>query len=106
MEKYFKSYKDLLNFDFSKLEPEKSNYLTLIPVNGILPRLKLGSSLKNWKWVNVEYDQARTPEIFFEITPKWLTTTIIKPTGECRRRVDFELNQKDPKSIIQELFEE
>jgi hypothetical protein len=95
----FKSIKELLNYDFSQLEPQKSNWFIIRPKNGTFPQLK-SNQLCKWRLIS-KGNPTDTPQILFEITPKWLTITITKPSGMIRE--DFELKQ-DPKTLIQELF--
>jgi len=102
MQKTFSSYNELLDFDFSELEPQTSNYLRIIPINGIFPKVKKEFELKKWKIV--ERHNASSPEILFEITPRWITITIHRMGGLVRRR-DFPCLRKDPRAIIQAVFE-
>ena len=99
MEKIFNSFKELLSFDFTKLEPQKSNYLRLIPSDGNLPKVKKEFQPKKWRVITRE----PKTEIIFEITPRWLTITIHGLKDSTRE--NFEIN-KNPKELIERMFEE
>lgn len=102
MEKTFKSFKELLDFNFSELEPQKSNYLRLIPSDEILPKVREEFEPKKWKIVERHRDS--DPGIVFEITPRWMTITIHRKTGFTRRK-DFPIFGKNPKDVILDIFE-
>lgn len=100
MEKTFQSFEELLEFDFSKLEPSKSNYLRLIPTDGILPTVKKEFHPKRWHGITRDKSNQ---EILFEITPLWLTVTICEQREA--KREHFEIRKRDVKSLIREIFE-
>lgn len=100
MEKTFKTFHELLNFDFTELEPQKSNYLRLIPSDGILPTINKEFHPKRWRGIT---QNETIPQIIFEITPNWLSITVHE-TKEAKRE-HFELLKKDAKSLIREIFE-
>lgn len=103
MNKIFKSLEELLNFDFSGLRPQKSNYLKLIPDDGVLP--KVNKKFHPERWFGVTYQKEVETEIIFEITPMWVTITIKK--GKESRKENFRITPgKDAKSIIKEIFEQ
>ena len=101
MEKIFNSFYELLNFDFTELEPQRSNYLRLIPSDGNLPKVKKEFHYKKWRVVSRRKNYPS--RITFETTPRWLTITIHEVSGS--KRNDFNLLKKDPKILIQEIFE-
>lgn len=99
MEHNFNSIKEVLAFDFTKLEPNKSNYLRVIPKNGKLRNVNNKYEPKKWRMIS---KRATKPEIEFEITPRWLTITI---SGESEtRREDFYIFRKDVASVIKDIF--
>ena len=98
MEKTFKTFHELLEFDFCNLEPQKSNYLKIIPDDGILPAV----NTKKWRIIN--HPNRLKPQIVFEITPLWITITIHET--KVSKREDFRLREKIPKDLIQEIFEQ
>ena len=96
MEKIFKSIEELLDFDFSQLTPQSSNYLLIIPPNGeTLPKVRKEHEPNRWKIVERHRDSA--PGIVFEIT-------IHRKTGFTRRK-DFPILGKNPKDVILDIFE-
>lgn len=100
MEKLFKNFDELLEFDFSKLEPQKSNYLWINLSNG-LPKIK-----KKEDWSVRRRSEDLIPKIVFEITPRWLTITIHRGEGKTTIEGNFELKKgMDPKKLIQEILE-
>ena len=103
MEKIFKSIEELLDFDFSQLTPQSSNYLLIIPPNGeTLPKVRKEHEPNRWKIVERHGDS--DPGIVFEITPRWMTITIHRKTGFTRRK-DFPILGKNPKDVILDIFE-
>ena len=100
MEKTFKTLPELLDFDFTTLEPQKSNYLRLIPSDGILPSINKEFHPK--KWHGIARDES-VPQITFEITPLWLSVTIREPKEA--KKEHFEIRKRDVKSLIREMFE-
>ena len=101
MERTFKTLKEILDFDFSSLEP-KSNYISFTPSNGKLPRVRNEFQFKKWR-VITRLREA-TPKIIIEITPKWLTITIHEGNDKETRRGNFERKRKNPKSISPEII--
>ena len=101
MQKTFQSLEDLLEFDFSNLEPQKSNYLRLIPNDGVLPTVNKKFHPK--RWIATTHQEESASQITFEITPLWVTITIHE--SKESRKEDFEALGKDAKSIITEVFE-
>lgn len=101
MKRTFQSFEELLDFDFSLLEPQKSNYLILIPPDGALPIVNKKFHPK--RWMAVTHQEESIPKITFEITPLWVTITINE--SKESRKEDFETLRKNAKSIITEVFE-
>ena len=102
MKKVFSSFSELLDFDFSQLEPCCSNYLILEPNDGILPTVKKGYYFGKWRVIS-RSDSDSHPTMTIEITPRWVTITIYD--GKSKRKEDFECVRQTPKALIQEIFE-
>ena len=104
MNKVFQSFDELLDFDFSELE-HRSNYLNLIPSDGILP--KINEEFHPTKWQVRSHPKELEPQIVFEITPKWLIVTFhgLNNTVQNAFKLRFKSFENDAKSIIKKIFE-
>jgi hypothetical protein len=100
MEKVFETLREVMDFDFSKLDPCKSNYITI----NSLPAFKESQNLEKWRVVAKPQDNTH-PRILLEITPKWLTVTVHQGENLSSRRINIPCYKKDPKSILKGIFE-
>ena len=100
MEKVFETLREIMDFDFSKLTPCKSNYLTI----NSLPPFKERQNFDKWRVVAKPQNNIQ-PKILLEITPKWLTITIHQGGDLSSRRINIPCYKKDPKSILKGIFE-
>lgn len=100
MEKVFETLREVMDFDFSKLTPGKSNYLTI----NSLPAFKESQNFDKWRVVAKPQNNAH-PKILLEITPKWLTITVHQGGDLSSRRINIPCHKKDPKSILKGIFE-
>ena len=96
MEKLFRNFNELLEFDFTELEPQKSNYLG-VPLSNGLPKRKIK---EGWRTKGKSHDLV--PKVIFEISPRWVTITIRGGEGKSIKEKDIECLKKNPKVIIQE----
>jgi hypothetical protein len=103
MEKVFSNLRELMEFDFSELTAGRSNYITVLAGNG-LPRVRKGQNFSKWRVVERPKDLSE-PKVEMEITPRWLTVTVHQGKNLNSRRIDVDRFKKDPKVIIQEIFE-
>jgi len=100
MEKIFGDLKGLMEFDFSDLTASMSNYITVLTV----PKVKKNQSFGKWRVVEKPKNISE-PMILIEITPRWLTITVYREKGRKSMRIDINCFRKDPKAIIQSIFE-
>ena len=100
MEKVFETLREVMDFDFSKLTPGKSNYLTI----NSLTAFKESQNFDKWRVVAKPQNNAH-PKILLEITPKWLTITVHQGGDLSSRRINIPCHKKDPKSILKGIFE-
>jgi hypothetical protein len=104
MERVFKNLEELMDFDFSGLTANKSNYLTILANNGCLPSVRKSQNFSKWRVVERPKDLSN-PKVLMEITPRWLTVTVHQGNGLSSRRIDVYRFKRDVKEIIQEIFE-
>lgn len=103
MEQVFSNLQELMDFDFSELKASKSNYLSVRFVNG-RPRVKKSQRFDKWRVVSKPTD-TDMPRVIMEITPRWLTITVYQGKTFKTRQASFEIIRKDPKTVIQEVFD-
>ena len=103
MEKVIENLKELMKFDLSELTPSSSNYFTVLSSNG-LPKVKKNQKFGNWRVVE-KPNNVHTPKILMELTPRWLTITVYREKGQKSKRIDIDRFRKDPKVILQGIFE-
>ena len=103
MEQTFSNVNELMGFDFSKLTASKSNYISVLFSDG-LPKVKKSQHFNKWRVVERPAD-ASVAKILMEITPRWLTITVYQGKAFKTRQASFDRSKKDPKTIIQEVFE-
>ena len=108
MERVFNSFNELLDFNFSELEPSKTNYLRLIPADGELPIVR--KEFERDMRLSEENDKS-LPQITLEICPTWLTVIIYEHA--YAKRKEFELPYRNGyydseylKDLIQKIFED
>ena len=99
MKQTFNSIKEVLAFDFTKLEPNKSNYLIVVPKNGKLRKVNDKYKPERWRIIS---NRTKVPQIEFEINPRWLTITM--SSEKETRREDFPIFRKDVVSLIRDIF--
>ena len=102
MKQTFSNVNELMDFNFSNLTASKSNYLTILGTNG-LPKIRKAQHFNKWRVV--EKLNVDEPRILMEITPRWLTITVYQGEELKTRQASFEISRKNPKSVIQEVFE-
>ena len=103
MEKVFENLKELLAFDFSELTASKSNYITILGSNG-LPKVRKSQNFNKWRVVKRPKSIVE-PKISMEVTPRWLTIIIYPEKNQKSRRIDIDRFNRDPKVILQGIFE-
>lgn len=103
MEKVFENLKELMDFDFSTLTASKSNYITILANNG-LPKVRRSQNFSKWRVITKRKGDIE-PRILMELTPKWITITVHQGKALKSRIIDIPCFRKDPKIIIQEIFE-
>ena len=103
MEQTFSNLRELMDFDFSKLTASKSNYVSVRFVNGC-PKVKKSQHFDKWRVVSKLTD-TDMPRVIMEITPRWLTITVYHGKTFKTRQASFQISRKDPKAVIQEVFE-
>ena len=103
MEQIFSNLQELMDFNFSELKASKSNYISVRFING-RPKVKKSQHFEKWRVVSKPSD-TETPRVIMEITPRWLTITVYQGKTFKTRQASFDRSKKDPKIIIQEIFE-
>jgi len=103
MEKIFENFKELMSFDFSELTASKSNYITILGTNG-LPKVRKNQNFNKWRVVERPKNLSK-PKISMELTPRWLTITIHPEKNQKSRQIDIDCFKRDPKAILQGIFE-
>ena len=103
MEQIFSNLQELMDFNFSELKASKSNYVSVRFING-RPKVKKSQHFEKWRVVSKPSD-TEMPRVIMEITPRWLTITVYEGKTFKTRQASFEISRKNPKSVIQEVFE-
>jgi len=101
MEQVFQSFQELLNFDFSELQPQKTNYLKLIPADGILPKIRK-SFEKDMRFE--EKNDKTQPQITLEICPRWVAVIIYEHAYAKKNEFPLENGYDSVLAVIQEVF--
>jgi hypothetical protein len=103
MEQVFSNLQELMDFDLSALKATKSNYISVRFING-RPKVKKSQRFSRWRVVAKPSD-TDIPRVIMELTPRWLTVTVYEGKTFKTRQASFEILKKDPKIVIQEIFE-
>ncbi|MBQ9553772.1 hypothetical protein IJU97_02135 [bacterium] len=96
--KEFKNWKEALNFSY--VNYSESQYFSYIGKE--LPQLRRENALEKWKICQaVGFKRG----IYMEITPLWVTLTIVSEEGQPARKQDFRRNGFSVKEVLQTIFE-
>ena len=98
MKKEFKSWREVL--DFSYVDFSMSQYFSFTGER--LPRLRDEYSLEKWRICQAS---GLKKGVYMEVTPLWISLTIINEKDQPARKQDFKRNGLSVRDVLQKVFE-